>query len=83
MTILLPCGQILMLNSSAKQIIYGDLISIFTKFFFFFSFLFPSQRLVPDSSVRCLCMELAGGRGIVQSGLHTALNCTRPSKIKP
>ena len=43
----------------------------------------PSQRLVPDSDVRLLCMDPAGGRGIVRSGPHTALDCTRPSKIKP
>lgn len=45
--------------------------------------IYISQRLVPDSGVRLLCMELAGGRGIVQSSPHTALDCTRPSKIKP
>lgn len=43
----------------------------------------PSQRLVPDSDVRLLCMDPAGGRGIVRSGPHTALDRTRPSKIKP
>lgn len=59
-----------------------DLTTILTDFFFFLS-LFPSQRLVPDSGVRLLCMEPAGGRGIVRSSPHTALDCTRPSKIKP
>lgn len=34
----------------------------------------PSQRLVPDSDVRLLCMDPAGGRGIVRSGPHTALD---------
>lgn len=47
------------------------------------SFLFPSQRLVPDSGIRLLGMEAAGGRGIVRSSLFTALDCTRPSKVKP
>lgn len=58
-----------------------DLTTILTDFFFLS--LFPSQRLVPDSGVRLLCMEPAGGRGIVRSSPHTALDCTRPSKIKP
>lgn len=45
--------------------------------------IYISQRLVPDSGVRLLCMEPAGGRGIARSSPHTALDCTRPSKIKP
>lgn len=45
--------------------------------------IYISQRLVPDSGVRLLCVETAGGRGRVGSSPHTALDCTRPSKIKP
>lgn len=46
-------------------------------------FFFHSQRLVPDSGVWLLCMDPAGGRGMAQSSPHTALDCTRPLKIKP
>lgn len=44
--------------------------------------IYISQRLVPDSGVRLQCMKLAGGREIIQSGPHTALECMRPSEIK-
>lgn len=44
--------------------------------------IYISQRLVLDSGVRLLCMEPAGGRGIVQSSLCSALVRMRPSKVK-